>query len=243
MVNLQELEKIFFKKVYPGKSRYPLYRSIFSWLLEAAVFCQQEVKVKVLNIYSSHDRSSDREDIYRNYFFSSADYQELDFSRDAFIDDSGASHDDHIVPFSNETFDLVITTKVILEHVSNPQKVINEFYRILKKGGEAFLIAPLVRRQHQTPYDFFRFSEFALEHLLKKAGFEIVYIKPSNGAVTTAAFMSTFFVSGLPWPLLIKKAFFGLIKLAVDPISNFLDRYDRDRKIPIYFLIRVRKIA
>ncbi len=240
MVNHKKLENIFFKKVYTGKNRHPLYRSIFLWMLDAANFVNGINSAKALNIYSSHDKSSEREDVYQKYFFPHASYQGLDFSKDAFIH-KGESYPDHKIPFPDNYFDLVITTKVILEHVSNPQNFLNESYRVLKKGGQAFFIAPLVRRQHQVPYDFFRFTQFGLEHLFKKANFQIIYIKPTNGAITTAAFMATFFVSGLALPWFVKKIFFALLKLIIDPLAGWLDRFDKDKNIPVYFVARVEK--
>ncbi len=240
MVNRQKLENIFFKKVYAGKNYHPLYYSIFLWMLDAAEFVNSINNAKILNIYSSHDKSGEREDVYQKYFFPQAHYQELDFSKDAFVYE-GESYADHKIPFSDNYFDLVITTKVILEHVSSPQNFLNESYRVLKKGGQAFFIAPLVRRQHQVPYDFFRFTQFGLEYLFKKASFQIIYIKPTNGAITTAAFMATFFVSGLILPWFVKKIFFALLKLVIDPLANWLDRYDKDKNIPIYFVVRVEK--
>ena len=230
-MNQKNLEKIFFSKVYKGKSRYPFYRSIFYWLLDAVKLIGQNNNFKILNIYSAHDKSSEREDVYKNHFFNNANYQELDFFKDNIA----------LIPFADNSFDLVITTKVILEHVSNPQKFLDESFRVLKKGGHGFFIAPLIRRQHQVPYDFFRFTQFGLENLLKKSGFKIDYIKPTNGAVTTAAFMSTFFVSGQPWPWFCKKLFFSFLKFIVDPVANFLDYYDEDRNIPLYFLVKTEK--
>ena len=241
MVNYQQLKNIFFEKVYPGKSHYSLYRSIFFWMFDAAKFIQEKSDAQVLNIYSTHDKSSEREDVYKKYFFPDAFYQELNFSQDAFVDENNKSYPNHQIPFLDNQFEMVLTTKVILEHVSNPPKFLSECYRILKSGGQAFFIAPLVRRQHQVPFDFFRFTQFGLEHMLKRAGFKIKYIKPTNGAITTAAFMSTFFVSGLSLPWFIKKIFFVFLKFIIDPLANWLDYYDKDKNIPIYFVIRVEK--
>lgn len=44
-------------------------------------------------------------------------------------------------PLEDESFDLVYC-KMVLEHVKNPSQVINETYRILKKGGQFIIITP-----------------------------------------------------------------------------------------------------
>ncbi|MEK9153187.1 MAG: methyltransferase domain-containing protein [Patescibacteria group bacterium] len=45
------------------------------------------------------------------------------------------------LPFSDEIFDLAISFDVI-EHIENDKKMLNEAYRVLKKGGELFLETP-----------------------------------------------------------------------------------------------------
>jgi ubiquinone/menaquinone biosynthesis C-methylase UbiE len=46
--------------------------------------------------------------------------------------------DAHALPFKDEFFDLVICTEV-LEHVEQPQVVLGEMKRVLKKGGQAII--------------------------------------------------------------------------------------------------------
>ncbi len=45
------------------------------------------------------------------------------------------------LPFESETFDLVYSTNV-LEHVNDPVKVLNESYRVLKRGGFLQFVIP-----------------------------------------------------------------------------------------------------
>src|SRR3989344_5385413 len=78
------------------------------------------------------------------------------------------------------TYDAVLNTEV-LEHVEYPQKVIDEFYRILKKGGKLFLTTPQSWRIHQAPHNYFYFTYYGLKSLLKKAGFSKYKITPMGG--------------------------------------------------------------
>lgn len=52
----------------------------------------------------------------------------------------------------NSEFDLVICSHV-LEHVPNDQKALNELFRILKPGGQAILMVPLVNNLEKTLED------------------------------------------------------------------------------------------
>ncbi len=97
------------------------------------------------------------------------------------------------VPVENCVADIVVSF-YMLEHVENPQKVINEKYRILKKGGELFMLIPLYWEEHEQPYDFFRFTRFAIEMMLKNAGFEQITIKEINSTPSiTGMHLARFF--------------------------------------------------
>ena len=88
---------------------------------------------------------------YKKYFFH-ARYEATDFKdvldnffTDIFNHSSKIKYDficslDKISK-PNGSYDAIINTQV-LEHVECPQKVINEFYRILKPGGKLFLTTP-----------------------------------------------------------------------------------------------------
>ncbi|MDB4476503.1 class I SAM-dependent methyltransferase, partial [bacterium] len=74
------------------------------------------------------------------------------------------------VPIEDDFADLVCSFHV-LEHTYEPRKVLSEMSRVLKPGGEAFLTVPFLWEEHEQPYDFYRFTQFALINLMKDAGF------------------------------------------------------------------------
>jgi SAM-dependent methyltransferase len=96
------------------------------------------------------------------------------------------------IPVKNETFDTVLSTQV-LEHVSDPQKMMDEIHRVLKKGGHAILTMPLFWCLHEEPEDYFRFTKYALKKLSKSANLDIVYIRDrGNWPITIGQLISIF---------------------------------------------------
>ena len=130
-----------------------------------------------------------------------------------------------------------------MEHVAEPAEILKEFKRVLKPGGEAFVIAPLVRRQHQAPHDYFRFTEYGLEYLFKKVGLEKVYIKHSNGYVETATQYAYFFQRGLNAPKWVSSIFNFIHRYIIEPIGFALEKLDNGygRDFTLYFYARVKK--
>lgn len=75
--------------------------------------------------------------------------------------------DAHNLPFNDEEFEIIICTEV-LEHVRDPQKVIDECYRVLKKGGKLLLTTRFVYPLHDAPNDLWRFTRPNLKFLFRK---------------------------------------------------------------------------
>lgn len=77
------------------------------------------------------------------------------------------------LPFIDQTFDLVFCTEV-MEHVAEPKRMLEEIYRVLKPGGHLILTTPFLVPVHEAPYDFYRYTPYGLQHLVKQASFCIV---------------------------------------------------------------------
>lgn len=65
--------------------------------------------------------------------------------------------DSHQVPFSDESFDLVIV-QAVLEHVLDPFTCVAEILRVLKTGGVIYAETPFMQQVHGGQYDFHRFT-------------------------------------------------------------------------------------
>jgi len=92
------------------------------------------------------------------------------------------------MPFQDESYDMVFSTQVI-EHLTEPQQMVNECYRVLKPKGVLILTGPFYWPLHEIPDDFYRFSRYGFENLLNKAGFQEIQII-ANGGTWAQIFLS-----------------------------------------------------
>jgi SAM-dependent methyltransferase len=84
------------------------------------------------------------------------------------------------LPFKAGSFDSVICTEV-LEHVSEPETALAEIHRVLRPGGSFYITVPMYGSLHYEPFDFFRYTNHGLTHLLEKRGFKITELEPFGG--------------------------------------------------------------
>ena len=63
----------------------------------------------------------------------------------------------------------------------HPERVLCELGRVLAPGGRFLLVAPLQWEEHQQPHDYGRFTRFALDRMLRQAGFTDISIQPVGG--------------------------------------------------------------
>lgn len=178
-------------------------------------------------------------------FFRHARYTGVDFGRgEDKWDYSGLDvfADLENLPFRNGVFDGTLCTQV-LEHVSEPEIILRELFRVTRPGGRLFLTAPQGFGEHQAPHDYFRFTRYGLRHLLEKAGWTVRSIEPRGGYFHFLAVMMIwiyiyFFPENRPaWikcllvPVQLLAAA-GLIVIGV-PAVQALDRLDHEKFITL----------
>lgn len=82
----------------------------------------------------------------------------------------------HIIPVADNYFDAILCIAV-LEHVENPEEVMAEMFRVLKRGGHLVLEVPFLQPEHKVPTDFQRYTRDGLELLATKHGFRLLRTK------------------------------------------------------------------
>jgi SAM-dependent methyltransferase len=90
------------------------------------------------------------------------------------------------IPLQTGSVDAILMTQV-LEHVPEPQRVLDEAARLLRPGKTIYISVPFVWELHELPHDYWRFTPASLGHLLRAAGFEAVEIRPRTDCFTTLA--------------------------------------------------------
>lgn len=93
----------------------------------------------------------------------------------------GNSHVDIVADLNKPTslpsneYDTLLSTSVI-EHIRQPDIFFSEVSRVLKPDGIAIIATPFLYPIHEEPYDYFRFTEFALRALAENHGLVVIDI-------------------------------------------------------------------
>ncbi|PRC41445.1 hypothetical protein C6A85_000000115565 [Mycobacterium sp. ITM-2017-0098] len=80
-----------------------------------------------------------------------------------------------------EKFDTVILSDV-LEHIRKPQELLNEVSRVLRTGtGILLMNVPFYYSIHEEPFDFYRYTCYALNDMCENSGLKIIEISSLGG--------------------------------------------------------------
>lgn len=90
------------------------------------------------------------------------------------------------LPLKRECMDAVVALNVF-EHVYGGVALASEIYRVLRPGGRIFCSVPFLVPIHADPYDFVRYTGWALHRLLGDAGFSRVTVVAYGGYFATLA--------------------------------------------------------
>lgn len=112
--------------------------------------------------------------------------------------------DGETIPLPEDSVDCVMATEV-LEHCPEPDGTLAEIFRVLQPGGIFFFTVPYLWPLHDLPHDQYRYTPFALERLLAKAGFVQVRLLPMGGWDVSLAQMLGLYLRRRPMPSLLRR--------------------------------------
>jgi len=127
----------------------------------------------------------------------------------------------------------VVCSFCVLEHVFNPQAVLSEKWRLLRKGGEGqlFMLVPLYWEEHEQPYDFWRFTKYSLDKMLSDCGFKNIEITALNSTWSIIGLNMVRFLSR-KWLLRLTVPCFNQLFSALDQRS--LRRHSQHGNVMTY---------
>ena len=128
-----------------------------------------------------------------------------------------------MLPFAPGAFDASLNI-VTLEHVREPGRVLAEIARTLAPGGRFLLIAPHEWEEHQQPHDYFRYTRYGLDYLLRQTGFGEIEIRPVGGFFRLLSRRMFNALQFFPGPLMFLAAFFFVPPALALPLLDPLDR-------------------
>ncbi|MEP9351032.1 methyltransferase domain-containing protein [Xanthobacter sp. KR7-225] len=115
--------------------------------------------------------------------YESADFEALDrpYAKSTYVCDLSS------IPVEDGRFDAIVLNQV-LEHLPYPNDVLKELFRVLKPGGRMIATAPFFYEEHDQPYDFFRYTQYAWRRMMADAGFVIEDLHWMEGYLCTVAY-------------------------------------------------------
>jgi SAM-dependent methyltransferase len=102
--------------------------------------------------------------------------------------------DAHQIPLQDNSVDGDII-QAVLEHVLDPQVVVNEIERVLKPGGYVYAETPFMQPVHEGAYDFTRYTESG--HIFLFRNFSKIRSGINGGAGLTLLWSIDYFFRGL----------------------------------------------
>lgn len=98
------------------------------------------------------------------------------------VDIVADAHD--LSKIEDNSFEVILCTEV-LEHLHTPEKAILEMERVLKPGGKIILTTRFIFPLHDTPHDYYRYTQYGLAHLFHN--FHDVKIVEEESTIGTLA--------------------------------------------------------
>jgi SAM-dependent methyltransferase len=149
------------------------------------------------------------------------------------------------IPLENSSVDLILSAQM-LEHVTDPKLCLGEMYRVLQSDGLLLVTVPFLGETHSEPNDFWRFTSFGFELLLRESGFEVITIlnRGSYRAVKSQ-FLVRYLIEKFAqerngWPIRKLVAVFARIYV---PVQLSLDRRYFQSRVDLKFSLGYTALA
>jgi SAM-dependent methyltransferase len=99
--------------------------------------------------------------------------------------------DGYSIPLPDQSVDSVLLTEV-LEHCPEPSLVLKEVHRVLKNDGNVVFSVPFLWHLHESPWDFYRYTPYAIKKLFGDGGFSLEVLETFGS--NDRAFLHAYFI-------------------------------------------------
>lgn len=142
------------------------------------------------------------------------------------------------LPFDDAIFDACLSV-VTLEHVTDPQRAVDEMARVAKPGALLLLVVPQDWEVHQHPHDYWRYTRFAVRRLLERSGWEIVRLDAGGGYFRL---LSRRIMNGLQFSPAWLMPFLAIVVVPLGLLIGLLDSLDRKQDFTLGYICWARRM-
>ncbi|MFH1077817.1 MAG: methyltransferase domain-containing protein [Patescibacteria group bacterium] len=128
------------------------------------------------------------------------------------------------LPFKDGSVDETMCVTV-LEHIDEPNAVLQEMSRVTKPGGTCFVTVPFIYPFHSSPNDYYRWTLEGLRLVAARAGFEEVASGLRHGP-TAALFMILIYWIAIPLSFGSKRLHEVMVLVGMTLLTPFAHVFD-----------------
>lgn len=128
--------------------------------------------------------------------------------------------DAHDLPFADASFDAVLAIAV-LQYLPDPARAMMQTHRILKPGGLAYVVAPMIQQNTLGPHDYFLYTHAGLRRVMRC--FTEVRSGVANGPAMALSWTIEAFMTSMSETRWVRSLLSNLTRLVIWPLK-YLDR-------------------
>jgi SAM-dependent methyltransferase len=148
------------------------------------------------------------------------------------------------LPFRDASIDTVLGVS-LLSYVLEPGLLLREAHRVLRPGGTFILEFTQMAPLYDEPRDYYRFTRYGAQYLLRQAGFEPTEFIPIGGLMARVGLSATAALNRLNrgWTRILTELPVRLLYVTLHLLFESLDRWFFDPGEVLAHLVVARRAA
>lgn len=136
--------------------------------------------------------------------------------------------DVHNLPYIDNCVEYIYCEAVI-EHLHSPNLAVKEMFRVLKKGGKAYIVTPFMQTYHGYPDHYQNLTLSGHKKLFEKAGFKVVDYGTCVGPLYALMNTVTAFIKNYtPYPInKILRILWAFVEIVLRPLDIYFGNLDK----------------